>query len=751
MKILPKLRILLRQQGLRILLGLLILSIFAAHIIKLFEWDLIHRLENIAYDARLIFTMPDTTDERIVIVEIDEKSLAKEGRYPWSRKKMARLVDQLFDQYGVFVVGFDIVFAEPEEVSGLEVIEALGQTALGDDPRFNRQADLLRRDLDHDRRFAESLAGRGVVLGIFFADADESGEIPQAGELPKPALTADAFAGRDIPFVVSVGYAGNLSAFQDNARATGHLMNRPDDDGLVRRVPLLYKHGDNLYETLSLAVTRVALGIEKIELGFPTQAGTKGAYSDMEWVSLEEIRIPVDEKAQALVPYRGRRGSFPYVSATDVIRGVADPAVLKDRIVLVGATAEGTFDIRATPMGPKYPGVEVHANLIAGMLDDAIKENPAYAVGIEFVLLVISGAVMAVMLPVLGPLLATATTLLLLASIVGINLFAWQNANIVFPVATGVLAILSLFLFDMSWGFFVESRGKRQLANRFGQYVPPELVDEMSEDPNAFTMDTVSRQITVLFSDVRNFTTISEGLNPKELSALMNEYLSPMTRIIYDQRGTIDKYMGDAIMAFWGAPLGDPDHARHALETAMAMSATLTLLREDFLKRGWPEIRVGVGLNTGVMNVGNMGSRYRVAYTVMGDAVNLGSRLEGLTKEYGAEIIVSEFTRAAVADYAYRELDRVRVKGKDEPVEIFEPLGIHNELDGKVLEEIEASEEALARYRTQDWDGAESRFNALRASYPERRLYALYLARIGYFRQAPPGPQWDGVFTHVTK
>ncbi len=750
MKNLPKHINFIRQQGVRILLGLLILSIFAAHIVKLFEWDLIHRLESIAYDARLIFTMPDTIDERIVIVEIDERSLAKEGWYPWSRKKMARLVDQLFDKYGVLVVGFDIVFAEPEEASGLGVIEALEKTALGEDPRFNRQAALLRRGLDHDRRFAESLVGRKVVLGVFFADADQSGEIPQAGELPKPALTMDAFAGRDIPFVVSAGYAGNLGVLQDNAQAAGHLMNLPDDDGLVRRVPLLHRHGENLYEAMSVAVTRVALGIEKIQPGFPTRADSDGAYTDIEGLSLEGIRIPVDEKAQALVPYRGRRGSFPYVSATDVIRGTADPAVLKDRIVLVGATAEGLLDIRSTPMGSKYPGVEVHANLIAGMLDDAIKENPAYSVGVEFVLLVISGAVMAVMLPVLGPLWATATTLLLLASIVGINLFTWQNANIVFPVATGVLAILALFLFDMSWGFFVESRGKRQLANRFGQYVPPELVDEMSEDPNAFTMDTVSREITVLFSDVRNFTTISEGLSPKELSALMNEYLSPMTRIIYDQRGTIDKYMGDAIMAFWGAPLADPDHARHALETAMAMSARLTLLREDFLKRGWPEIRVGVGLNTGVMNVGNMGSQYRVAYTVMGDAVNLGSRLEGLTKEYGAEIIVSEFTRAAVADYVYRELDRVRVKGRDEPVDIFEPLGVQDKLDGKIFEELKASEEALARYRAQDWGGAESRFHTLRESYPERRLYALYLERIGHFRQAPPDPQWDGVFTHVT-
>jgi len=402
-------------------------------------------------------------------------------------------------------------------------------------------------------------------------------------------------------------------------------------------------------------------------------------------------------------------------------------------------------------VGPKYPGVEVHANLIAGMLDYGIKENPAYAEGAEFLLLVVSGVVMAVLLPVLSPVWAAATTLALLVSIVGVNLAAWKYANLAFPVTEGVLAILALFLFNMSWGFFIESRGKRQLANRFGQYVPPELVDEMSIDPDAFTMDTRNRNLTVLFSDVRDFTTISEGLSPQDLSELMNAYLSPMTQIIYDYRGTIDKYMGDAIMAFWGAPLADPEHARHALETALAMSARLRLLREEFISRGWPEIRIGIGLNTGTMNVGNMGSQFRVAYTVMGDSVNLGSRLEGLTKEYGVEMIVSGSTKAAVPEYAYRELDRVRVKGKDEPVTIYQPLGILEECDEETLEALIANREALEAFREQDWDTAERYYQQLSSAHTNGRLYSLYLERIAHFRQVPPGKDWDGVFTHKTK
>ncbi|HEX9584396.1 MAG TPA: adenylate/guanylate cyclase domain-containing protein, partial [Gammaproteobacteria bacterium] len=552
------------------------------------------------------------------------------------------------------------------------------------------------------------------------------------------------------PFVKSRGYAGNLPPLQANARAAGHLMNQPDGDGVVRRVPLLFEYEGNFYEALSLAVTRVALGIEQVEAGFP-DIGASESYTSMEWLSLGGIRIPVDESVQALVPFRGLQGSFPYLSATDVLRGNVDPAALKDRIVLVGATAEGLLDIRATPVNPKYPGVEVHANLISGMLDGSIKENPAYAAGAEFILLVISGAVMAVLLPILSPLWAAATTLALLVSIVGVNLAAWKYANLAFPLTEGVLAILALFLFNMSWGFFVESRGKRQLANRFGQYVPPELVNEMSIDPRAFTMDTRSRDLTVLFSDVRDFTTISEGLSPQELSDLMNAYLSPMTRIIYDHRGTIDKYMGDAIMAFWGAPLADPEHARHALQSALAMTAQLRRLRGEFKSRNWPHIRIGVGVNTGTMNVGNMGSEYRVAYTVMGDAVNLGSRLEGLTKVYGTEIIVSESTRSAVPEYAYLELDRVRVKGKDEPVTIYEPVGVSDECDEETLERLIANRDALEAYRGQDWDEAERLFKRLSVACANGRFYTLYLERIAHYRQLPPGKDWDGVFTYETK
>lgn len=302
------------KQGVRVILGLLILLVFALHAVRVLELDFMARLENFAYDTRLLLTMPRSVDDRIVIVDIDERSLAREGRWPWSRKKMARLMDRLFVSYQAYVVGFDVVFAESEEASGLEVIKILENSPLARSREFEKQVMALKRSFDHDRMFAESLDGRNVVLGMFFADADESGEVPRAGVLPPPALTLDDFAGRDIPFVESAGYAGNLPEFQANASAAGHLMNQPDSDGVVRRVPMLHRHGNELFPALSLAVARLALNVSRIRPGFPS-SGAGDGYAGMEWLSLDGVRIPVDESVQALVPYRGGKGSFPYVSA----------------------------------------------------------------------------------------------------------------------------------------------------------------------------------------------------------------------------------------------------------------------------------------------------------------------------------------------------------------------------------------------------------------------------------------------------
>jgi adenylate cyclase len=395
--------------------------------------------------------------------------------------------------------------------------------------------------------------------------------------------------------------------------------------------------------------------------------------------------------------------------------------------------------------------VEVHANLVAGILDGNIKEKPGYIVGVEVLILITLGGLLAFILPLLSPFRATLLTAGMLIAIVALNFSLWSSANLVLPLASGVLLTLLLFAINMSWGYFVETRTKRQFTELFGQYVPPELVDEMARDPQAYSMAGRNVELTVLFSDVRGFTTISEGLEPQELSHLMNEYLGAMTEVVRKNRGTLDKYIGDAIMAFWGAPVADPEHARHAVLTAMAMQKELKLLAEPFRARGWPELHIGVGVNTGMMTVGDMGSPVRKAYTVMGDAVNLGSRLESITKQYGVGIIVGPQTHTLLKDVLFRELDKVRVKGKDEPVAIYEPLGLAGEVSAEVLAQLKTWQHALRLYRAQDWEQAELQFYNLSRQAPECKLYQLYLARVAHWQKEPPGADWDGVTTFETK
>lgn len=304
---------------------------------------------------------------------------------------------------------------------------------------------------------------------------------------------------------------------------------------------------------------------------------------------------------------------------------------------------------------------------------------------------------------------------------------------------------------NISYGYFIESRTKRKITALFGQYVPAELVANMSKNPDQISMAGESREMSILFSDVRGFTTISEKLGPKELSLLMNEFLTPLSRVIYKHHGTIDKYMGDCIMAFWGAPLHDPAHGRNAILAGLEMQRALRALQPYFKERGWPEINVGVGINTGKVSVGNMGSEVRVAYTVMGDSVNLASRLEGITKQYGVGIIVGESTRAAVPDLIYRELDQVRVKGKDKPVTIYEPIGTEADVTVELAEEINIFHQALRLYRKQEWDQAELQLHNLQRIAPQTKLYQLYAERISVLRKHPPAADWDGVFIFETK
>ncbi len=741
----------IKRHGIRGALNLAVLLFFLAHVSGHMTWGFIDHLENLAYDARLVFTMPNTSDNRIVIVDIDEKSLKEEGRWPWPRLKLARLMDRLFNDYGVAIVGFDVVFAEPDESSGLKVLEKLAEKELKGNSGFIHRLDEIRPALSYDEVFGESLKGRLVVLGYYFSDKGMGTEAPHVGQLPKPTFQPGHFAGRKIKFIDADGFGANLARLQKNALTAGHFNPYIDDDGVVRRVPMLYEYQGAHYESLSLAVARLALGVMKVEPLYAEDSLAGKDYAGLEWLKVGDRLVPVDERVRTLVPYRGIKGSFPYISAADILQKRVKTEKLKNTIALVGTSAPGLLDLRATPVQKVFPGVEIHANLIAGILDYAIKEKPAYTLGAEFVILILAGLIMAIAYTLLGPVKEALVTLAMIAIVLAVNFFVWSQGNLVLPVAATLLMILTMFLFNMSYGFFVESRGKRQLAGLFGQYVPPELVEEMGDNPDNYSLEAESRDLTVLFSDVRGFTTISEGLQPKELSDLMNHFLTPLTRVIHQHRGTIDKYMGDAIMAFWGAPIADPDHARKALRAGLEMVGKLDEMQGEFKARGWPEVRIGVGLNTGPMSVGNMGSEFRMAYTVLGDAVNLGSRLEALTRQYGVDIIVGDSTRKLAPEYGYRELDKVRVKGKDKPVAIYEPIGLKESMGKATRDELAVYGQAVKLYRSQNWDMAELQFLNLQRLSPQRSLYKVYAERVAFFRQNPPDVNWDGVFTFKTK
>lgn len=733
----------------RTILGLVLLLLLLGHAAQIYRIGLIDRLDAIFYDAKLRLTMPHDVDDRIVIVDIDEKSLAEQGRWPWGRDRLARLMDKLFERHGVKLVGFDVVFAEPDVSSGILALDRMASGNLRGNSAFQGALRAIRPQLDYDARFAAALKNRKVILGYYVSNVAGS---HSSGVLPAAALPPAAFSVPPQLITHWESFGANLPILQQAAAGAGHFNPLVDFDGISRRVPLLVEYQGGYYESLALAMLRALYDFPPI---IPGYADPEDGFAGLEWLDVPGdrglMRLPVDQNVAALIPYRGPQGSFPYVSATDVLNDRLPAETLKNRIILVGTTAPGLMDLRATPVSTAYPGVEVHANLIAGMLDGSLKHRPGYLLAADILQVLVAGLLMIFLLPRLSPLKATLTGLFIVLVMTTANFYLWQVSHLVMPFAAALSLVVLLYALNMSWGYFVESKTKRQLTGLFGQYVPPELVEEMSRDPENYSMAGRKAELTVLFSDVRGFTTISEGLQPDELATLMNEYLGAMTEVIRHHRGTLDKYIGDAIMAFWGAPVADPEHARHAVLGALGMMERLPVLNQALMAKGWPSLKIGIGINTGIMTVGDMGSPVRQSYTVMGDAVNLGSRLEGITKQYGVSIIVGEGTRERLGDeFVLRELDRVRVKGKAEPVGIYEPLGITGKVSERVLTQLQSWEQALAAYRAQDWGRAETLLQDLIRNDPHY-LYELYVKRIAHCREVPPGADWDGVTTFETK
>jgi len=706
---------------------------------------LFHRLELFVYNQRMHAHVPEEVeqDKRIVIVDIDEASLRAVGRWPWSRQKVGELVNRLVDS-GAVVIALDILFAEAERNPAKELAEHLGSskqfTAL------REQLAGLAPKLDADAAMATTLGHGEVLLGYAFSGQarDVAGALPS----PLPLTNPELVSRLAMPAMRS--YTGSVPVLQQAAVGGGFISLEPDIDGVVRRAPLINRYDDKLYTSLALETVRRYLFLQQATVVSKPING----YEYIERLRFDKtLSIPTDENGQILIPFRGHRGSFPYVSAQSVLSGEAPADLLAGAIVLVGTTAIGLYDLRVTPIDPNYPGVEVHANLISAMLDNRYLVTPSWSEGANLVFSVIVGLLLALLLPRLplgGMLLLTGSGAL---AVIGVTEWFWVNEGLVLNLAGPLLLIAMLVVGNLVWGFFFESLTRLRLKGMFGQYVPPELVDEMSERPDEYDADEGrARELSVLFADIRGFTTLSESLSADDLKRFLNRFFTPMTRIIFNHYGTIDKYVGDMVMAFWGAPVSDEQHAVHAIEAALEMQIEVERLKHDFAAVGWPEVNIGIGINTGMMSVGDMGSEYRRSYTVLGDSVNLASRLEGTNKVYGTGILIGERTRELAGDYfAYREIDLIQVKGKAKAVRIFQPVCHRSKASEWLLQEIDMLEQALKAYRSRQWDEAETLFSELQSQQPDIPIYSLYSKRIAELRNSDLDPEWNGVFVRSEK
>ena len=740
----------------RIAVTLLPLVFVLLHATGIILLGTMQRLDDVIYDIRLRATMPNTLDERIVIVDIDEKSLAEVGRFPWGRNKLGSLVDILFSQQKIAMLGFDIVFAEPDDSSGLGRLNALARDEFKDQAGFAERIKQLQPELDYDAHFAKSLENRPVVLGYYFSS---DGDGRTAGVLPAAVMSKRDLGGRLLEANSWTGYGSNIDILAKAAPLAGHFNTTPDIDGVVRSLPLLAEYKGQYYESLALAMFRRLAGSPNVVPGFSDEQWISRNYQGLDRILLKQgkssLSISVDRHVSTLVPYRGaggvKGGSYRYVSAADVLAGRLPEGSLKDKIILVGTTAPGLLDLRVTPVGQVYPGVEAHANLISAWLDDKVYLKPDYAMGYDVAVLIIAGLLLAIGLPLLSAPRAVLLSVGVLAAVASVNTWLYVGYGLVMPLAAALVMTFTAFALNMSYGYFVESRSKRDLAHLFGTYVPPELVDEMVKDPDSYNMEATNRELTVMFCDMRGFTKMSEQMEPTQLQELLTGVFSQLTSLIRGNRGTIDKYMGDCVMAFWGAPVETPEHANLAVKSAMEMAIAVRGINVDHKSRGLPEIGIGIGLNTGTMCVGDMGSNIRRAYTVIGDAVNLGSRLEGLSKVYGVDIVASQTTREQATNFVWQELDCVRVKGKDQAVAIFWPMAPAQQLNDAANTELKTWTAFLKAYRGQNWDQADVMMLNLLRMNAKKFLYQMYSERVASMRLLPFDPEWDGATNFETK
>jgi adenylate cyclase len=685
-------------------------------------------------------------EQPVTIADIDEKSLELIGQWPWPRSEVAALVDRL-TAMGAVVVGFDVVFAEPDRLSPDRIA--------ADNPELPEQARLDLAALPSNEELLAGAIGRSrVVVGetsVRVADQSLAASQPIV-DTPYAALGNDP-----LPFLLKFPkLVQNLPVISEAAAGHGLFTVEPDPDGIFRRMALVMMVEDHMRLALSAEMLRIATGGQAFAI--------RTAEAGIEGIVVGGVFVPTDGNGRVW-PWFNGSSRDRYVSAGSVMDGSAPPEKLAGHLVIIGTSAVGLEDFRATPVANFMPGVEIHAQIIENILTKQFLSRPAYAIGMELVVTLMVGLIIVILVPRIGAFYAFFAAISVLGLVVSATFWAFYAHRLLIDATFPAGALAALFVLMAMANYMREERQRRQIRSAFGQYLSPALVDRLADHPEQLVLGGETRELTLLFTDVRGFTTISESFksNPQGLTRLMNQFLTALSQAILEREGTIDKYMGDAVMAFWNAPLDRPDHAMLACQAGLDMVqrvADLNAVRRKEVEANpqdaHHEIRIGVGINTGECVVGNMGSDMRFDYTALGDTVNLASRLEGQSKAYGVTIILGEATAQAVAGkLAVIEIDLIRVKGKIEPERVHTLFGTEEMAASPAFAVLREENGAMLEgYRRQDWDGAAAALDRMApvASGIDLAGYiALYKQRIEQFRADPPGEGWDGVYVAASK
>jgi adenylate cyclase len=685
-----------------------------------------------------------TVARPVTIVDIDETSLKEIGQWPWPRTIVADLVTQL-SQLGAVAIAFDVIFAEPDRMS--PSIAATSFRNLDDDTR-----NKLRSLPSNDEVLAEAIQRSRVVVG----QVGSATPVPRS-ETEAALQTGFAVKGPNpTPFLVTfAGLLRNVPAIEQAAAGRGVFSILPERDGIVRRVPIIMQAQGAMVPSLSMELLRVVADSGAI-LVRTDEAGVQSA-------AVPGLELPTDQNGRLWVHFN-RHDPGRYISANDVLQGRVLRDHVEGKLVLIGTSAAGLLDVKTTPVAAAMPGVEVHAQILESALANSLLTYPSYAIGAELVVAVLVGLAIIIVAPMLRASIVIALGAVVVAALIGVSWYLYSQYDLLIDFTYPLLASGFVYLTLIFVNYFQEQKQRQQIRAAFGYYLSPALVEQLVRSPEKLVLGGEERRMTILFSDVRGFTTISEHYkhDPQGLTRLMNRFLTPLTNAIIERNGTIDKYIGDAIMAFWNAPLDDPRQEVNACEAALEMLARADKLNQEFKREAdqnggtYMPLRVGIGLNTGPCVVGNMGSDFRFNYSVLGDTVNVASRLEARTKDYRIPIVIGEGTAQNVKEkFATMEIDRIQVKGKTQPETVFTVIG-RAELcrDPNFLELQELTTNMLRYYREQNWTQALDTIEPCRKAaegFGVGALYHMYSERIEAFRRNPPPSNWNGVYEAESK